>query len=74
MVSRKALTSLKLEPASLQTAIQMLSLSVMETVGQYRSCQSKQNENTEFYTPSAVQWLNIIYSWILYESAFSQPH
>ena len=41
MVSQKALTFLKFDPASLQSAIQLLNVLAMETLNQYQSCQSK---------------------------------
>ena len=41
VVSQKALTFLRFEPASLQSAIQLLNVLAMEALNQYQSCQSK---------------------------------
>ena len=48
MASQKATTFLKLEPASLQSTIQLLSLSAMEAAGHHQSSQSKRKHTSEF--------------------------
>ena len=47
MVSQKVLTFLRFAPASLQSAVQLLSLIALETVGQYWSSQSKRDLNPQ---------------------------
>ena len=43
VVSQKALTFPRFEPASLQSAIQLLNVLAMEALNQYQSCQSKKH-------------------------------
>ena len=50
MVSQKLLTFLRFAPASLKSAVQLLSLTAMETVGQYWSSQSKRYSISKIWT------------------------